>query len=249
MKTIATDKLNIEKLKECFANQPIFETKDLIEFYRKLEPDIKATSINWRVYRLVNIGTISRIGKGKFTIKKVKFYLPEISSRIKNIHAKLKKKFPHLRVCLWNTSSFNEFMIHQPGRFYLLIEAEANAAESVFFFLKEANYPVFLDPTSDIINKYLPPDKETLIIKSLVSGAPTQNIQRILTTTIEKMLVDIFCDDVIFSAQQGSEMRIIFTEAFSKYSINKNRMLRYADRRRKKESFNNYLTTIPNYIL
>ena len=55
------------------------------------------------------------------------------------------------------------------------------------------------------------------------------------------MLVDIFCDDVIFSAQQESEMRIIFTEAFNKYSVNKNRMLRYADRRRKKESFSNYL--------
>ena len=49
------------------------------------------------------------------------------------------------------------------------------------------------------------------------------------------MLVDVFCDDVIFSAQQGSEMRTLFKEALSKYSVNENRMLRYADRRRKKE--------------
>ena len=38
------------------------------------------------------------------------------------------------------------------------------------------------------------------------------------------MLVDIFCDELIFSAQQGSEMKTIFLEALSKYSVNENRM-------------------------
>jgi hypothetical protein len=58
------------------------------------------------------------------------------------------------------------------------------------------------------------------------------------------MLVDIFCDDNIFSAQQGSEMKYIFNEAFRKYTINENRLLRYAERRRKKEDLINYLKTI-----
>jgi hypothetical protein len=61
------------------------------------------------------------------------------------------------------------------------------------------------------------------------------------------MLVDIFCDDVLFSAQQGSEMQTIFRNAFDKYTINENKMLRYADRRRKKEAFLNYLHKIPNF--
>jgi len=59
-------------------------------------------------------------------------------------------------------------------------------------------------------------------------------------------LVDIFCDDVVFSAQQGAEMRSIFNEALNKYSLNLNKMLRYADRRRKKEILNKYLTSITN---
>jgi hypothetical protein len=60
------------------------------------------------------------------------------------------------------------------------------------------------------------------------------------------MLVDIFCDNVIFSAQQGVEMRTIFQEAFSKYTINESRMYRYADRRRKKESFKDYINATTN---
>jgi len=137
-------------------------------------------------------------------------------------------------------------MIHQPGRFYILIEVEKEATQSVFFYLKEEKYPVFVDPTEDIFEKYLSEEKENLIVKSLVTEAPLQRIAGLNTVTIEKMLVDIFSDELIFSAQQGSEMKTIFLEALSKYSVNENRMLRYADRKGKKESFRNYLNSISN---
>jgi hypothetical protein len=137
-------------------------------------------------------------------------------------------------------------MLHQPGRFYLLIEVEKEATQSIFYFLKDAKYSVFIDPTSDLLEKYLPSEKESLIVKSLVSEAPIQNIKGINTASLEKILVDIFCDDVLFSAQQGGEMQTLFKEALNKYSVNENRMLRYADRRRKKESLTKYLNSIPN---
>ncbi|PKP19535.1 MAG: hypothetical protein CVU05_11150 [Bacteroidetes bacterium HGW-Bacteroidetes-21] len=172
--------------------------------------------------------------------------MPEISSKIKSIHSKLKKEFPYSRICIWNTSSFNEFMIHQPGRFYILIEVDKDAAQSIFFYLKEHKFSVFIEPTRDLIEKYLPDEKETIIVKSLVTEAPLQTIGRINSPTIEKMLVDIFCDDIIFAAQQGSEMRTIFKEALNKYTVNESRMMRYADRRRKKKSFREYLNSIPN---
>lgn len=139
-------------------------------------------------------------------------------------------------------------MIHQPGRFYLLIEVEKDATQSVFYYLKEKKFPVFLEPTKELIEKYIPDEKETFIVKALVSEAPLQKINKINTVTIEKMLVDIFCDDVIFAAQQGSEMRTIFQEALSKYTVNENRMLRYADRRKGKNSFREYLISTSKLV-
>ena len=44
----------------------------------------------------------------------------------------------------------------KPGRFYLLIEVEKEATQSIFYFLKEAKYSVFIDPTNDLLEKYLP---------------------------------------------------------------------------------------------
>ncbi len=137
-------------------------------------------------------------------------------------------------------------MIHQPGRFYILIEVDKEAVQAVFFYLKEQRFSVFIEPTKDLIEKYLPEEKETLIVKSLVSEAPLQVINGINTPAIEKILVDIFCDDVIFAAQQGPEMGTIFQEVLNKYTVNENRMMRYANRRRKKESFREYLNTISN---
>jgi hypothetical protein len=193
------------------------------------------------------MGVLTRIGRGKFVLGKTKVYYPEVSTKLKAVYNKLKKEFPYVDICIWNTSILNEFMIHQPGVFNFIIEVEKDATQSLFYFLKELKYPVFIEPTSDILDKYLPIDKEAFIIKPLVSESPTQIVNGIRTISIEKLLVDIFCDDIIFSAQQGSEMRTIFNEAISKYTVNQSKMFRYANRRRKKEVFQKYLSLFQIY--
>ena len=57
-------------------------------------------------------------------------------------------------------------------------------------------------------------------------------------------IIDIFCNDIIFSAYQGNEMKTIYKNAFSKYAINESKLLRYANRRGKKEELKNYLKLI-----
>ena len=138
-------------------------------------------------------------------------------------------------------------MIHQPGRFYLLVEVEKDAIESVFYFMKEKKYPVFVKPSRELFMRYMSDEKESWIVKSLVSEAPIQNLSGVPTTTIEKMLVDIFCDDITFDAQQGSEMKTIFKEAFENYAINESKMLRYASRRRKKKELDAYLNHVSKF--
>lgn len=246
-KAIANDKLNIQKLRQHFKGHSIFGSKDIVKLYREFEPNVKETTVNWRVYTLVQTGVLSRVGRGKFALGKGRNFVPQVSSKIKTIYNKLHKQFPYLQICLWNTSILNELMIHQPGRFYTLVEAEKDTMESVFYFLKDAYKNVFLDPNSDILSRYASSEKEAIIIKSLVSEAPMQNVQGVQTTTIEKVLVDIFSDETIFAAQQGSEMQTIFKNAFEKYTVNENKMLRYADRRRKKEAFDNYLNKVSKF--
>jgi hypothetical protein len=190
---------------------------------------------------------LSRIGRGKFTIGTGRTYYPELTNKQKSIFKKLASEFPFLSICIWSTSVINEFMLHQPGRFYQLIEVEKEGMESLFYSLKDRNMSVYMDPSPEIIRRYLIDEKEPWIVKPLVSESPIQKINGMTTVTIEKMLVDIFCDPIIFSAQQGSEMDRIFKEAFEKYIINESKMLRYASRRRKKPELDSYLNEISKY--
>ena len=132
-------------------------------------------------------------------------------------------------------------MIHQPLNSYLIVEVEKDGLKSVFYNLKESNYPVFIDPNRDIIENYVPINKQSIIIKPIISESPLLQMDNILTASLEKILVDIFCDKDLFDAYQGNELRTIFREAISKYTINMNRMIRYASRRGKKEKFLNYI--------
>lgn len=244
---IENPKLNIDKLKAYFREKSTFCTKDIELFYNTLEPGIKSTTVNWRVYALVQSGILSRIGRGKFTFGVGHIFIPDISRKIKNLYMDLQKQFPYLQICVWHTSLLNELMLHQPGKFYTLVEVDKEATESVFYFLKETKKNIFLDPSAEILSLYASVEKEVIIITSLVSEAPTQTLQGVMTTTIEKLLVDVFCDEVLFAAQQGSEMERIFKEAFEKYTINENKMLRYSDRRRKKQAFSNYLNRVSKF--
>ncbi len=218
-----------------------------MEFYRALEPEVKKTTVNWRIYILVQEGVLNRVGRGRFSIGKGDAYIPEISSRLNSVYKKIKSDFPFLTVCLWSTSVLNEFMLHQPGRYYQLLEVDKDAMESIFYYLKDRNYSVYLEPSQELIRRYMIDEKEPWIVKSLVSEAPIQQVNGIPTVTIEKLLVDIFCDPIIFSAQQGSEMNQIFKEAFEKYAISESKMLRYASRRRKKKELDNYLNEVSKY--
>lgn len=244
---IKADRQHINELISELKGKNTFTTADIRTVFRKFEPEIPDSTVNWRIYSLVQEGRMIRIGKGKFTFGKANYYLPEISSQLKSLSKKIKKEFPFLNSCIWNTSLFNEFMQHQPGRFLTLVEVEKEAVLSVFYFLKDQQFQVFAEPSKEILEKYLPSNGKTIIIKSLITEAPVQEIDNVTTTTLEKILVDVFCDNDIYIAQQGAEMRIIYEEAFRKYSINKDRLLRYAQRRNKKEEILKYLGAISNY--
>jgi uncharacterized protein DUF6577 len=113
-------------------------------------------------------------------------------------------------------------------------QVEKDVMESVFYALKEKGKDVFLDPSEEILNKYVINTREPIIITRLTTEAPTQKIHNVVTPTLEKMLVDIFCNQTLFASYQGAELKRIFQAAFEKYNMSRAKMMRYSNRRSKK---------------
>ncbi len=78
-------------------------------------------------------------------------------------------------------------------------------------------------------------------MQSLISKAPTQTIRRTSTITIEKMIVDLYCEKKIFNAFQGSELINIVNNAYRRYSIDFTKLISYAKRRRKEVDLIDFL--------
>lgn len=204
---------------------------------------MKRSTVDWRIYDLVNKGVLHRVSRGLYSLSENerRDYTPEINRSLKYLSGKIYNQFPFIDICLWSTKWLNEFMLHQPFRFYTMVEVEKEVMESVFYALKEQGKDVFLDPSEDVVNNYVINASEPIIITRLTTEAPTQKVNEVVTQTIEKLLVDIYCDPVIFAAQQGAELKRIYQAVFDKYNVNDAKMFRYASRRNRREEIEDYL--------
>jgi len=54
------------------------------------------------------------------------------------------------------------------------------------------------------------------------------------TATLEKILVDLICDEAIYGQYQAGELRNIYINATDSYTVNFSQLLRYATARKKK---------------
>ncbi len=226
-------KLRIQELKQQFAQNGIITTSEVVDFYKKFEPEIPRATVNWRVYALVKQGILERVGKGKFKVGKSKLYQPEITTKLFKINKSIRTNFPFVTYCLWQQQWINEFSQHIAKTGVVLVEVERESAESIYHFLKDPFSSVFYKPGKEMLQEYIQELDSALLVKPLVSEAPIQKVRGLPTVSIEKLLVDVY-SDTEFEYVHGQETVYIFENAFNRYSINQAKLLRYADRKKKK---------------
>lgn len=238
--------LHTEQLKAFFKDRQPFTVEDIRAFYQKLGDEINRSTLDWRIHQLRKLGILHKEGRGIYTFQPGQVFSPSIDRKLKLLHNKIKNEFPFLTTCVWDTKWLNELMVHQPVNFYTLIEVEKAGMEPVFYFLKEQekNKTLLLAPTASMLEKYEDRNKDTFIVNPLISEAPLQKTNNVQIPTLEKILVDIFCDKTVLGAYQGKEMSRIFANAYEKYQVDEPKLMRYASRRSKKEAIRSFVHKI-----
>jgi len=234
-------KESVEALNRYFSrNNGTATLEQLRDYFRTSEPNIPDATVNWRIHDLVENGALRRIGRGLFEPGSEIVYKPELPSRAIKINKSLKKNFPFISFCVWNSDLLNEFAQHISGYPFILVDVEKDVAESVYYRLNDEFGGVFLRPPEMIINDLLPNFRLPLIIRHLVSESPINQVNGLPSVSLEKLLVDAFCDPE-FRFLEGSELRAVFSNAFYKYTVNENKLLRYAARKGRKAELATYL--------
>ena len=231
---------NYEKISSAFSDKQLFTRSEFSDYIRINNPTLKDASFGWLLYDLCQKRIIEHVAHNAYRVYTVetllKGYKPMLSDEASGIVEFVRKKFPLISFVVWETRAYNEFANHQMARNFILIEAEKLLCESVFSALHEQG---------DYTTLYKPSEKEIL----LYSGDVTVCVLPLITeapitaysTTLEKLLVDLFANKLLDRIISRGDFAGIYEEAFSRYKVNYNLMQRYAKRRNKAEEIKRFI--------
>jgi len=243
----------IEQLRQHFRNRKSFSRKELYDFYTEFKPDLKKTTFRWIIYNLKEKQIITSISKGVFTLSFKPVFKPDIDKETKKIYASIEKQFSSLKFCVWTTQIVSEFMLHIPAKHITILQVEKEALKPVYDFLKGQKLgDVFIQPEEKEIERYIYESEKAIVLLPLVSKSPIQKVNNVATTTLEKLIIDLYSDKKIFLAFQGSELVHIVNNAYNRYAIDFTKVFHYAKRRRKDIELPQFFTDktdIPKNIL
>lgn len=239
------------KIIENFKNSKFFTREELLNFFRKSEPDISNSTLGWRIYELRKKGLIRDIKRGVYIINQKSVFEPLIDKKIQEIYSIISKLFKNnytkkelsRKLCIWDTKWLNEFMIHQIFTSFIVLESNKEALSSIYFELKNNGIKeVFIEPDENLLIHNVVTENEPVILKRITTKPPIIQKENVTIPALEKILVDLFCEKELYYAFQGSELKNIFRNSINKYEVNIGKLINYSRRRRRENEIKNFLT-------
>lgn len=229
------------QLVDHFKKHGKFTKNELLEYYKISEPEIKDGTLKWRIYALKKNHVIRSVARGVYTIAWKPEYKPEPDKYIVKISKLFLKRYNEINYCIWYSGWLYGFMQHQPFSSFYVFETEKEVSKEVFNLFKDEGLNAFYQPNESLIDDYVSYSKKAIIIKPIISRSPIYVLQNVKLATIEKMLVDMFCDRHLYPVFNISEQINIFENVFENYNINFSRLLNYAHRRQRKKELRDFI--------
>ncbi|HLP46904.1 MAG TPA: DUF6577 family protein [Candidatus Kapabacteria bacterium] len=235
--------LKVEDLKKFFINKNVFTLNELRQFCQRIDQNFNESTFKWKIHEIKKKELIRNVKRGVYTFQAQGLYQPEISNRLKKIYKEVKKEFPYIALCVWESRWLHGFMNHQPGHFMDIFEIENEAAQAVFYFMQhlDERKKIYFKPSEKEIEQYIASNRQSTIIRTLTTQAPTRVQEGICIPKLEKILVDLFVDQSLFIAYQGQELITIFNNAYRQFPVNISTLFRYAQRRKKKDQLKDFI--------
>ena len=209
--------------------------------------DVERNTLSWHLSNLCKKGKLRRVGRGIYTIQTANTFLVKTNAKVRSLYRSLLRQYPFADFCVYSANVITPLLHDMMPNNTIYVETNRDTIMSVFeMLLPKYKGRLFLAPTKEIATTYIEFCRENIIVKPLVTEAPLTLDGKVPVPTLEKLLVDTRVD-ADYSYLQGYENLEMLRTAISHYNVNRNRLLRYADRRNMKNSILKDLETINNY--
>lgn len=207
---------------------------------------IERSKLSWYLGRLCRNGKLRRVGRGVYTLQSANTFMVRVNAKACSLYRSLSRKYPFADFCVYSANVITPLLHDMMPNNTIYVETNRDTVQSVFdILLPKYKGRLFLSPTKDIATTYIDFSKENIIVKPLITEAPLSLDGKVPVPTLEKLLVDTRVD-ADFYYLHGYENLEMLRTAISHYDVNRNRLLRYADRRNAKDSIQKDLETINN---
>ena len=207
---------------------------------------IERAKLSWYLGKLCRSSRLRRVGRGVYTLRSANTFVVKANAKARSLYRSLSSQYPFANFCVYSANVITPLLHDMMPNNTIYVETNRDTIQSVFdMLLPKYNGRIFLAPTKEIATTYIDFSKENIIVKPLVTEAPLSLDGKVPVPTIEKLLVDTRVD-ADFYYLHGYENLEMLRTAISHYDVNRNRLLRYADRRNAKESIQKDLETIKN---
>ena len=208
--------------------------------------DVERNTLSWHLSNLCKKGKLSRVGRGIYTIQPAYTFVVKANAKARSLHRTLSGQYPFADFCVYSANVITPLLHDMMPNNTIYVETNRDTTQSVFdMLLPKYKGRLFLAPTKEIATTYIDFSKENIIVKPLVTEAPLAIDGKVPVPTLEKLLVDTRIDADYYYLHGYENLEMLRT-AITHYDVNRNRLLRYADRRNAKDSILKDLETINN---
>jgi hypothetical protein len=217
-------------LREKYTYQTMVSTQEIIDVLKSIFPDLSSSTISWRINQLKKEQLIHQVGRGWYSFEFKPEFTPQISLKTKRTYNRI-KPLCSSTISVWDTLMLDDIIDTQSDKHWMFFAVPKDELESLFQQMLDFSKQVFLSPDREIINRYMIPLKEAIVLTPLVSENPLIEGSDYITPTIEGILVNAWINASIMLEPIGYDIIKLFKCAFSNFNINRSRLLRYAARR------------------
>ena len=236
----------IEKLKNLYGEEGIVTKENILEILKLKNPMTTEVSLRKQIMQMSRKGLLQSVKQGVYTLNVKPIYHFEPNETLIKIRRIFTRKYPGISYCIWSSDSLNNFMVHQPFKKLIIFEVEKELLEPTFHLFSDLNFNAFILPDEKTMEQFVIGKENPIIIKPLINKSPTIKVKNCNVPTIEKILVDTYCDKEIFSFYQGSELQNIFNFSDKSVAINYSKLLSYAHGRSRRAEITNFLLNQTN---
>jgi len=233
----------ISELKNKYGTQSTVSTQEIKEVLIGIFPDLTPSTISWRINQLKKEKLIHQVGRGIYSFEFKPDYIPQLSLKTKRTYNRI-KQLCSSTLCVWDSLMLDDILGAESDRHWMFFSTAKNELEPLFQQMLDFSKQVFLSPDKEVINRYMAPLKEAIILTPLVSETPLFEDTDYITPTIEGVLVNAWISSSNMLDLIGYDIKKLFQDAFTSFNINRSKLLRYASRRDQRSQIETLINSI-----